>query len=143
MEMRLLAATPDVELLIATAMLTTSSDETPADIYVALKGNEKRVHKLLKRLILKHGSVLEHNRLVFLAEADENEVLALLLAHRFFEVSRLEERKWLLSCNLRTVLETLMGEGRERLPEGVREALITALKQVAPRLHQRVMGRGG
>ena len=143
MEMRLLAATPDVELLIATAMLTTSSDETPADIYVALKGDERRVHKLLRRLILKHGSVLEHNRLVFLAEAEEGEMLSLLLANRFFEVSRLGERRWLRSCNLRTVLEVLSSEGRERLPEGVREALTTALRQVAPRLHQRVMGRGG
>lgn len=143
MEMRLLATTPDAELLIAVAMLTTSSDEAPADIYVALKGDERRVHKLLKRLILKHGSVLEHNRLVFLAEAEEGEVLALLLAHSFFEVSRLGERRWLLSCNLRTVLEILMGEGGKRPPEGAQEALITALKQVAPRLHQRVMGRGG
>ena len=143
MEMRLLAATPDAELLIAVAMLTTSSDEGPSDIYITLRGDEKRVHKLLRRLILKHGSVLEHNRLVFLAEAEEGEVLALLLANRFFEVSRLGERRWLLSCNLRTVLEALSSEDRERLPEGAREALITALRQVAPRLHQRVMGRGG
>ena len=143
MEMRLLATTPDAELLIAVAMLTTSSDEAPADIYVALKGDERRVHKLLKRLVLKHGSVLEHNRLVFLAEAEEGEVLALLLAHSFFEVSRLGERRWLLSCNLRTVLEVLMEEGGERPPEGAQEALITTLKQVAPRLHQKVMSRGG
>ena len=143
MEMRLLAATPDAELLIAAAMLTTCSGERPSDIYITLKGDERRVHKLLRRLVLKHGSVLEHNRLVFLAEAEEGEVLALLLAHRFFEVSKLGERRWLLSCNLRTVLEVLSGEGREKLPKGVREALIKALKQVAPRLHQRVVSRGG
>ena len=121
--------------------MTTSSRERPQDLYLSLRSREERVRKLIKRLVLKHGSVLEHNRFVFLADADESGVLALLLASRFFEVTRLGERTWLLSCNARTIVELLTGEAE--LPPGAREALSEALRKAAPTLWEKVMGRGG
>ncbi len=54
---------------------------------------------------MQHGSILEHNRLDWLLEATEGEVLKILLANRFFSVTRLCSDSWLLSANLRTILE--------------------------------------
>ena len=141
MRLKLIASTPGVETLVATAILTTSSGKTPQEIYGELRGDKVRVEKIVKRIILKHGSVLEHNRLVFLAEAEENEILSLLLANRFLEATRLGRGRWLLSCNLRTLL-SLLKEG-EGLPEGLREGLEEALREVAPSLWRRVRDAGG
>jgi len=138
MRMKLVAVSPDVETIIATAMLTTSSKREPSDIFERLRERPDRVEKLLKKVILKHGSILEHNRLVFLAEGGENEVLELLLADRFFEVSRLPGGRWLLSCNLRTLISVL-SRGVD-LPEGVREAFSRALREASPILWGKVMG---
>ena len=141
MKLKLVAASPDVETVIATAMLTTCSQEGPAEIFRELKGRPEKVGKLLRGLILKHGSVIEHNRFIFLAEGSEAEMLELLLASRFIEVSRLGEGRWLLSCNARTIIELLTGH--QNLPPGVREAFSEALRRAAPTLWEKVVGRGG
>ena len=141
MELKLIASTPDVERLIATAVLTTCSRKTPQEIYEALGERREKVEKMMNEIILKHGSVLEHNRLVFLAEAEDGEVLELLLANRFVEATRLEPGRWLLSFNLRVALSLLKHDGD--LPEGVREGLAEALRAVASTLYWRVMGREG
>jgi len=140
MKLRLVAYTPDIEELIATAALTTASRRTPQEIYKSLRERKERVQKILKGIILKHGTVLEHNRLVFLAEADEHEILTTLLANRFFEVTRLGERTWLISCSLRIALSVLMDN--PDVPEGLREGLSEALKEVAPTIWERVSGSG-
>jgi len=141
LRIKLLASTPDVEVLVAAAALTTSSRREPSEIFRDLRARKEKVEKILAGLMLKHGSVLEHNRLVFLAEADEGEVLDLLLASKFFEVSRLGRCKWLLSCNLRTIIELLASE--RGLPDGVREAFSGCLKEVAPALWRKVVGHEG
>jgi len=140
MRLRLLAHTPDVEELIATAALTTASRRTPHEIYERLRERADKVEKVLRGIILKHGTVLEHNRLVFLAEADEREMLSTLLANRFFEATRLGEGRWLLSCSLRTALSVLMSDAD--VPEGLREGLSEALGEVAPTIWRRVSGGG-
>ena len=134
-----MAVSPEVETVIATAMLTTSSRRRPQEIFEDLRGRPDKVEKLLRKMILKHGSVLEHNRLIFLAEGDEREILKLLLKDRFFDVSRLGGGKWLLSCNLRTLISALMDD----LPGQVKEAFSEALKKASPVLWERVVGRGG
>ena len=105
-----------------------------------MRERKERVQKILKGIILKHGTVLEHNRLVFLAEADEHEILTTLLANRFFEVTKLGERTWLISCSLRIALSVLMDN--PDVPEGLREGLSEALKEVAPTIWGRVSEGG-
>ena len=139
MRLKLLAVSPEVEAVIATAMLTTSSKRKPHEIFEDLRKRPDRVEKLLRKMILKHGSVLEHNRLVFLAEGSEEEILELLLTDRFFEVSRLGEGKWLVSCNLRTLVSALADD----LPGEVRKAFSEALRTASPVLWERVMAHGG
>ncbi|HDI00867.1 MAG TPA: hypothetical protein ENF78_00325 [Candidatus Bathyarchaeota archaeon] len=141
MELKLLASSPDVETIIATAMLTTCSREGPSELLRHLREKPKKVKKLVKALSLKHGSVIEHNRLIFLANAKDDEVLELLLASHFIEASRLGDGKWLLSCNLRTVVELLTGQ--HNLPPGVREGLLSALREVAPTFYEKVVGHEG
>ena len=139
--MRLVAVSPEVETVIATAMLTTSSKKKPYEIFEGLRRRPDKVEKLLRKIIIKHGSVLEHNRLVFLAEGGEAEILELLLSDRFFDVSRLGGGRWLVSCNLRTVISVLSKPGG--LPEEVVRALSEALREASPVLWGRVVGHEG
>ena len=112
MKLRLLASTPAVETLIATAMLTTTSGALPSNLFHRLSANPIKVAETVGRIEVQHGSILEHNRLDWLLEAEEREVLKIILANRFFTVTRLSSDRWLVSANLRTVLE-YQGEGDE------------------------------
>ena len=105
MKLRLLASTPALETLIATAMLTTTSGASPSRLFHRLLANPAKVAETVGRIEVQHGSILEHNRLTCLLEAREGEILKILLANRFFAVTRLSSDSWLISANLRTILE--------------------------------------
>ncbi|MDP2899782.1 MAG: hypothetical protein Q8O47_02290 [Candidatus Bathyarchaeota archaeon] len=125
MNLRLLASTPAVETLIATAMLTTMSGAAPSSLYSRLIFNPTKVAEIVGRLEVQHGSILEHNRLNWLLEAGEGEVLKVLLVNRFFTFTRFGSNQWLVSANLRTVIEyaTLGDEFGDLLLESIREKL--------------------
>ncbi len=106
MNLRLIASTPAVETIIATAMLTTTSGAPPSTLFHRLSANPKKVAEVVERLEVQHGSILEHNRLNWFLEASEGEVLKILLTNRFFTFTRLSSNQWLVSANLRTVLES-------------------------------------
>lgn len=122
MKLRLLASTPNVDALIATAMLTTTSGATPSSLYNRLSANPTKVSEILGRLEVQHGSILEHNKLDWLLEASESEVLKILLANRFFAFTRLGSNQWLVSANLRAVVEYASegGEFTELLLESIK-----------------------
>ncbi len=105
LKLRLLASTPEVETLIATAMLTTTSGAAPTTLFHKLSADPDKVVDVVGRLEAQHGSVMEHNRLSLLLEAEEAEVLKALLKNRFFTFTRLGSRSWLVSANLRTIIE--------------------------------------
>jgi hypothetical protein len=105
LKLKLLTSTPAVDTLIATAILTTTSGVSPSNLFHRLSANQAKVAETVGKLELQHGSILEHNRLDWLLEAEEGEVLKILLANRFFTVTRLGSDMWLVSANLRTVLE--------------------------------------
>ncbi len=81
------------------------------------------------RLEVQHGSILEHNRLDWLLEAEEGEVLKILLANKFFILTRLGSNKWLVSANLRTILE-YQTEGDE-----FSTLLLESIRDVAPSVY--------
>ncbi|MCX6648486.1 MAG: hypothetical protein NTV61_03755 [Candidatus Bathyarchaeota archaeon] len=126
MKLRLLASTPNVDALIATAMLTTTSGAAPSNLFHRLSANPAKVAEIVGRLEVQHGSILEHNRLNWLLEAGEDEVLKVLLVNRFFTFTRFGSNQWLVSANLRAVIEyaaegdefgnLLLGSIKERLP---------------------------
>ncbi len=126
MKARLLASTPAVETLVATAILTTTSGVAPSMLFHRLFGEPGRVVDVVGRLEVQHGSVLEHNRFSWLLEAEEGEVLKVLLRSRFFSFTRLGAKSWLVSANLRTVVEH-QAEGGE-----LGRLLIESISGVAP-----------
>ena len=137
MRLRLLYHTPEIEQVIATAVLTTCSKRGPISHFERLSKKPEKVKKVIKGLILKHGSVLEHNRFIWLVEAGDDEILDLSVRHRFLEFSKLGEGVWLMSCNMRTMLEVIESERGE-----VVEAMLEALKKSSPTIYGRVVHEG-
>ncbi len=137
MRLRLLYHTPKVEEVIATAVLTTCSKRGPISHFERLSEKSEKVKKIIRGLILKHGSLLEHNRFIWLVEAGYDEVLDLSVKHRFLEFSKLGEGVWLMSCNVRTMLEMLESERGE-----VVKAVLEALKRSSPTIYGRVVHEG-
>lgn len=129
MKLRLLASTPSVDTLIATAMLTTTSGATPSNLYHKLSANPRKVAEIVKRLEVQHGSIIEHNRLDWLLETGESEVLKVLLANRFFTFTRLGSNQWLVSANLRAVVEYAAEDGE------FAELLLESIKEKWPLVH--------
>ncbi|UCD44589.1 MAG: FAD-dependent thymidylate synthase [Candidatus Bathyarchaeota archaeon] len=129
MKLKLVAHTPDVETLIATAMLTTTSGAKPSTIFSRLLKKGEKVGEIVGRVEAQHGSILEHNRLDWIVEATEREVLDVLLDRRFYSVSELGTGRWLMSANVRTVVETISGSEGE-----FTAALIASLTEVVPNL---------
>jgi hypothetical protein len=123
LKLSLLASTPNVDTLIATAMLTTTSGAAPSNLYHRLSANPAKVADIVGRLEVQHGSILEHNRLDWLLEAGESEVLKVLLANRFFTFTRLGSSRWLMSANLRSVIEyqTEGGEFADLILDSIKE----------------------
>ena len=104
MRLELVTHTTDIEAMIATAVLTTTSKSKPSSLFRRLKKDPERVANILGRIEVQHGSVLDHNRLCWRMEASDTEVLEVLLRHRFFSFTRLDGSDWLLSSNLRTAI---------------------------------------
>lgn len=129
MNLWLLASTPAVETIIATAMLTTTSEAAPSTLFHRLSTNPEKVTELVERLEVQHGSILEHNRMNWFLEASEGEVLRILLTNKFFTFTRLSSNRWLVSANLRTVLESqAMGGDFPKL-------LLESISSVAPSIY--------
>lgn len=133
MKLELVAHTPQVEALIATAMLTTMSGVSPSTLFHSLRGNPERVTRVVGRLEVHHGSILEHNRLCWVLEADEGMVLDILLRCSFLSFTRLGESKWLVSANLRTVAD--FAESRR---DAFAEALVESIREVTPTIYARL-----
>jgi hypothetical protein len=104
-KLELLFHTPEVETMIATAMLTTTSGVRPSTLFNRLKNNPEKTKRAVRKLELQHGSILEHNSFTWSLEATEGEVLRIILENRFFTFTPISESKWLVSANLRTILE--------------------------------------
>lgn len=130
LNLELVAHTPDVETLVATAMLTTTSGARPSNLYQRLLENPEKVEEVVGRLEVQHGSILEHNRLCWRVEATETEVLETLLRCRFFSFTRLGGSSWIMSANLRTVVEYA-----QSCEDGFGEALVESIKGIAPTVY--------
>lgn len=127
MRLELVAHTPNVETMIATSMLTTTSGAQPGTLYDRLLNKPGKVKEIVGRAEVQHGNILEHNCLVWLLEATDGEVLEAALDTSFLKFTRLDENLWLLSGNLRTVVEYAQ---RKKTP--LTDALAASAKNVAP-----------
>lgn len=129
MRLELVVHTPNVETVIATSMLTTTSGAQPGTLYDRLLARPEKVKEVVGRAEVQHGNILEHNCLVWLLEATDGEVLEAALDTRFLAFTRLGEGRWLLSGNLRALVEY----ARQRKTP-LTDALVESARSVAPDL---------
>ena len=129
MRLELVAHTPHVETMIAASMLTTTSGAQPSTLYDRLLNKPGKVKEIVGRAEVQHGNILEHNRLVWLLEATDREVLEATLDTSFLTFTRLGENLWLLSSNLRAVVEYA-----EKKKTPLTVALAATAKNVAPNI---------
>ncbi len=91
--------------------------------------DQERIGGLLKRALeLGHYDILEHNSLTWLAETEEKDILALLDSSKFFETSRLNENRWLITTNLRVLVELT----RKPAQQSLTKELVASLGTAAP-----------
>jgi hypothetical protein len=128
LRLTLIAHTPKAEAMIAAAMLTTTSGVEPSTIYEQLSLEPGKVRDIISRLEVQHGSILEHNRLVWLLEAEDEIVLDTLLKTKFFNFTKLGNDRWLMSANLRAVLEYSEYEGE--LGDSLLDSIITVMPSI-------------
>ena len=130
MKLELVVHTPNVETMIATSMLTTTSGAQPSTLYDRLLSKPEKVREVVGRVEVQHGNILEHNRLVWLLEATDDEVLEATLDTRFLNFTRLGETRWLVSGNLRAVVDYAQSR---KTP--LTAALMASVKDVAPNVY--------
>ena len=136
MKIKLVAHTPGVEAMVATSMLTTTSGSMPSSIHGRLVGSPEEVGEVVGRLEVQHGNILEHNRLIWEVEATSDEVLEAMLDTRFLYFTRLGGDRWLMSGNLRAVVEYVQSKDSAFTRE-----LADSVRDVAPMVY-RFMRRG-
>lgn len=135
MKLELVGFTPHLEEIVATAILTTTTRSTPSRVFRNLTRNPERVKSVIEGLSLQHRSVLEHNRVNYLLEASDEEVLDLLLWSKFFDLTRLGEGLWLMSTNLKEIVRLVVSK------EGsMRDALLSSMETFAPTMFSRLRG---
>ncbi|MBN2336122.1 hypothetical protein JXL21_11230 [Candidatus Bathyarchaeota archaeon] len=130
MKLRLVVHTPNVEAMVATSMLTTTSGAQPSTLYDRLQTKPDKVNEVVGRVEVQHGNILEHNRLVWELEATDKTVMEAMLDTRFLTFTRLADERWLVSGNLRTVVEYAQSK-----KSPFTDALMASIKEVAPTVH--------
>ena len=131
MKLRIVTVTANLEALVATAALTTTSGAQPSILYEKLVLNPDKTADIVSRIEVQHGSIMEHNRLTWILEADEKEILEVLLKNQFFHFTRLAPERWMVSGNLRAVLEYVSSNEGE-----LSFALIESIQSFAPHIYE-------
>jgi len=131
MKLHLIAHSPNIETIIATSMLTTTSGALPSILFNRLLVNPQKVKEVIGRIEVQHGNILEHNRLVWKLEANADEVLDIMLRSRFFNITKVSEGHWVVSSNLRTMVEYNRANENE-----FSEQLIESIKEITPNIYK-------
>jgi hypothetical protein len=138
---QLVSFEPDLERVCAAAMRSCYSPHPGYQLFAytspdkALEGEKvfdhDRISGLLKRsLELGHYDILEHNSITWLVQADEKDILSLLNSSKFFETSRIDEERWVVTTNLRVLVELT----RSKHPTWLTKELLATLDTAAPNI---------
>src|SRR5213076_951085 len=141
MRVRLVGYEPDLERVCAAAMRSCYSPHPGYELFThtsqdkVLDGEKifdtERIGGLLKRALeLGHYDILEHNSITWLVEADEKEILSLMNSSKFFETSRVDEERWIVTTNLRVLVEL----ARAKNPTLLNKELVSTLNSAAPNI---------
>lgn len=129
MKLQLVSFSPEIETMIATSMLTTTSGAMPSTLFDRLKSKPEKVADIVGRVEVQHGNILEHNRLVWSLEATRDEVLDIMLKTKFLNITEISG-KWIISGNLRSIIE-LHQSGKTEFTD----ALVETVKTASPRIY--------
>ena len=141
MKVQLVTFESDLERVCAAAMRSCYSPHPGYQLFAhtspdkALEGekvfDQERISGLLKRsLELGHYDILEHNSITWLVEADEKDILSLLNSSKFFETSQVDENRWIITTNLRVLVEL----ARSKDPSILSRELVSTLNSAAPNI---------
>ena len=130
MKLRLVSHSPDIETMIATSMLTTTSGAMPSTLFDRLKAKPGKVMDIVGRVEVQHGNILEHNRLVWSLEASRDEVLDVLLKTKFLNFTENGDQ-WVVSGNLRSIIELHQSE-----PTEFTRSLVETVKVASPKIYE-------
>jgi hypothetical protein len=130
LKLSLVAISPDIETIIATSMLTTTSGVMPSTLFNRLLTKPEKVHDVVGRVEIQHGNILEHNRLIWKLEASKEKVLEILLRTKFFNITEVNETTWILSGNLRTVVDY-----HQAYADEFSKMIVESIKEALPHIH--------
>ena len=144
-KVQLVGFEPDLERVCAAAMRSCYSPHPGYQLFAhtssdkALEGekvfDEERITGLLRRsLELGHYDILEHNSITWLVNASEKDILSLLDSSKFFETSQVDEEKWIITTNLRVLVELARAKNPPPLSREFVATLITAAPNIASTL---------
>jgi hypothetical protein len=133
MKLKLISHSPKIETLIATSMLTTTSGAMPSTLFYSLLEKPEKVHGLVSRVEVQHGNILEHNRFVWKLETSKEKILNILLKKKFFNITRVGKSTWLLSSNLRTLVEY-----HNIHKDDFSDLMVESIKNASPQLYDKI-----
>jgi len=136
MKLEIISKTADMERLIVTSVLTTTSGKKPSRLFNELETNPNKVKKILRKLEVQHGSVLDHNILCMHLYGRESEVLDILLKSSYFSITKIENDEWIISSNLRTIIRYIQNYDDE-----FSRKLYDIVKTVTPNINLNVARR--
>jgi len=131
MKLRLVSYSPEIETTIATSMKTTTSGAMPSTLFNRFKDRPDKVADIVSRVELQHGNILEHNKLVWSFEAPRGRVLDIMLRTKFLNFTELGDARWVVSGNLRSVIELHMSHR-----DDFTEALVETVREASPRIYE-------
>src|ERR1700747_2835425 len=145
MRVQLVRYEPALERVCAAAMRSCYSPHPGYQLFAytspdkALEGEKvfdhERISGLLKRsLELGHYDILEHNSITWLVEAGEKDILSLLNSSKFFETSQVDEERWIVTTNLRVLVELARGKNQPPLSRELVATLVTAAPSISSTL---------
>ncbi len=130
MKLRLVAHSPEIETTIATSMKTTTSGAMPSTLFNQFKDRPEKVTDIVGRVELQHGNILEHNRLVWSLEAPRGRVLDIMLRTKFLNFTELGDDRWVVSGNLRSVIELYRAHR-----DDFTVVLVETIQEASPRIY--------
>ncbi len=145
MRVQLISFEPELERVCAAAMRSCYSPHPGYELFTytspdkALEGekvfDQERISGLLKRsLELGHYDILEHNSITWLVEAEDADILSLMDSSKFFETSRIDSQRWIVTTNLRVLVELARGPSQGPLAKELVATLSTAAPNIAAAL---------
>ncbi len=127
-EAKLIQVSPELSRVSAAAMRSCYSSWPAHVLFLDHESfPESEVERMLKKAVeLGHLDVLEHGFATWLVKGRVEYISEALVEHRFLNVSKISERRWLVTTTVRSLLEY-----RRR---GYRMPLMDALAESLPRL---------